>query len=119
MNRKKNFLAMNVLCIFGGGFAFILTFFIDAIISAGFFFTYFGIWYFFIPKRLLGLVPLYASVQKHRKNKKQKILFQDEADEKIKSVIISLKLKLFLMKLVGVIIFIIGIYFLSIWFGLI
>jgi hypothetical protein len=116
MNRKKNFLAMNILCIFGGGFAFILTLFIDAIISAGFFFTYFGIWYFFIPKRLLGLVPLFDSVRKHRKNKSQKILFQDEADEKIKSITISLRLKLFLMKLVGVVIFVIGIYFLYIWF---
>jgi len=116
MNRKKNFLAMNVLCFFGGITAFILTIFVDAIISTGFFFTYFGVWYFFIPKRLLGLVPLFDSVRKHKKNKNIKILFQDEADEKINTLRIPLKLKLFLMKLIGVIIFIVGCYFLGIWF---
>jgi len=118
MNRKKNILIINLLAAPGGLISFLIALFYSQEVSSTFFFLYFGIFYIFIPKRILALIPTFESVKvywKSRKTKNKLKLFgkhtkyQDQVYEPLIKMGVPKKIQL--VQGIGLILLVIGIIF--------
>ena len=118
MNRKKNILIINILATPGGLISFLIALFYSQEISSTFFFLYFGLFYIFIPKRILALIPTFNSVKQYWKSRKTKnklklfgkyTRYQDQVYEPLIKMSVSKKIQL--VQFVGLILLVIGIVF--------
>ena len=118
MSRKKNILIINLLATPGGLISLLIALFYSQEISSTFFFLYFGLFYLFIPKRILALIPTFNSVKQYWKSRKTKnklklfgkyTRYQDQVYEPLIKMSVSKKIQL--VQFVGLILLVIGIVF--------
>ncbi|MBT4870293.1 MAG: hypothetical protein HON47_01865 [Candidatus Diapherotrites archaeon] len=116
MDRKKNILIINIFATPGGLISFLIALFYSQEISSTFFFLYFGIFYIFLPKQILGLIPTFESVKKYWKSRKQKnaiplfgknTRYQDQEYEPL--IKMNVPKKFLLVQGIGLVLLVIGI----------
>ncbi|MFA5764120.1 MAG: hypothetical protein WC915_04880 [archaeon] len=108
MNRKLNILLINILGFPGSVISFFISFY-NQTLSLAFFFLYFGLFYIFLSKRILALIPTFDSIKKRSFFGKD-ARFQDQEYEPL--IKLNVNQKILLVQGIGLALLLIGIIFL-------